>query len=84
MGTSNISDDSFFERLAGSRVSACGPDQINVDYWKQAPGPIKDALFGVLVELLAGAPVPAGFNEAFMVFLPKGVEEGDAADPLQM
>eukprot|EP00973_Karenia_brevis_P050821 7058463-Karenia_brevis.AAC.1 len=73
-----VSQDKFMEILNGLVDSGPGPDGIRYSAWANAPFRIKQILYIAYRLWIAGHPLPAGFNFAFLCLLPKGCEPGDA------
>jgi hypothetical protein len=67
----------FGELVARPRDGAPGPDGIPYSAWRCAGDPLLDVLFNAYEAFLQGTPLPEGFNNSLMVFIPKGEEESD-------
>ena len=69
----------FRELVARPRDSAPGPDGIPYAAWRNAGTCISDVLFNAYAAFMDGVPLPEGFNECILAFIPKGDEVSDTA-----
>ncbi len=67
----------FGELVARPRDGAPGPDGLPYSAWRLAGEGIYGVLYEAYEAFLGGAPLPAGFNDCLLVFIPKGDEVGD-------
>jgi hypothetical protein len=58
--------------------SAPGPDGISYAALQAAPPSIHRFLYDCYLDVLRGVPLPASFNESFLIFLPKGEVDADS------
>jgi len=64
--------EDFFRLVRATHDSAPGPDGIPYAAWRALPDSCLHALYGVYLDLLAGAVEPASLNEGLTTFIPKG------------
>ena len=62
----------FGELVARPRDGAPGPDGLPYAAWRLAGVGLVDVLFNAYVAFLDGQPLPEGFNNCLLVFIPKG------------
>jgi endonuclease/exonuclease/phosphatase family metal-dependent hydrolase len=67
----------FGELVARPRDGAPGPDGLPYAAWRMAGAGLIDVLYEAYEAFLKGSPLPPGFNDCLMVFIPKGDEAGD-------
>jgi endonuclease/exonuclease/phosphatase family metal-dependent hydrolase len=72
-----LSREQFIEIAERCSDSAPGPDGIPYSAWVRADPRFIDCVHRAYDELLDGARLPDDFNDAHMVFLPKGEQDGD-------
>jgi hypothetical protein len=70
--------EGFFEVMAKPRDSAPGPDGIPFGAWRAAGPKLFDVMFNAFSSFMQGAPLPEGFNECNLAFIPKGEDPNDA------
>ena len=67
----------FREMVARPRVGAPGPDGLPYAAWRVGGTVFMDILFDAYEAFLGGAPLPDGFNDCLLVFIPKGEDIHD-------
>ena len=72
-----LSRDQFIEVAERCSDSAPGPDGIPYSAWVRSDPRFIDCVHRAYDEILDGACLPDDFNDAHMVFLPKGEQDGD-------
>jgi endonuclease/exonuclease/phosphatase family metal-dependent hydrolase len=73
----NIDRGQFIDIALRARDSAPGPDGLPYSAWSNADPRTLNLIFDAYSELVAGRPLPEGFNRSLMVLIPKGELDGD-------
>eukprot|EP00959_Pyramimonas_sp_CCMP1952_P332922 6971590-Pyramimonas_sp.AAC.1 len=63
--------------IHGAKPTAPGPDGLPCAAWQQYSPP-QEILYELMLELLAGFPLPVSLNDLLLIFAPKGREERDS------
>ena len=69
--------DVFIARLKAFGRSAPGPDGLIYAYYLYAPISVQKALYNLCVHALKGGALPAEFNFAYLICIPKGEKAED-------